>query len=684
MTLAAGRHTGVLVPLFSMPSRASWGIGEIGDIPLLAAWLRSAGQDLLQLLPIHEMAVGQRSPYSAMTAMAIDPILISVHSVAEFRAMGGEAAMDREWRNRLAEARRSTTIDHALVRSVKEPALRASFDEFVRRHWRPETRRARTFQAWDADQLWWLEDYALFRALHAHEADRPWTEWPEALRVRDRAELERARHGLADEILYRKWLQFVADTQWHEAKALAQPISLLGDLAFMVDLDSADVWSHASSFRLDASVGAPPDAFSEKGQRWGMPVYRWDAMAGCDFAWLRQRARRTASLFDGYRVDHLVGFYRTYMFPNDGAPASFTPADEAEQLELGETVLSVLGQAGATIIAEDLGTVPDFVRESLARLGVPGFKVFRWERHWTKNGQPYRNPSEYPELSVATSGTHDTDTTAAWWDGLGEDERAAVLGVPDVAERVADLEDAAGDFTPELRDVLLEVLFASGSDFLLLPIQDVFGWRDRVNIPADLGPQNWTWRLPWPIDLMAREPEAQERAAALRSWSVEYRRGKPAGRERHGPSTQGATVRTALRTLLALIVGFVVASAIMMAVETANGKVFYPELGKAAQGVTDREAVRQLLAAAPLGALLVVLAGWALGTMSGGWLAARIGGRAPSAHAIAVGVIIALAGIANNLMIPPPVWFWVAGLFTPLAAGVLTARMVRANDTFPK
>jgi 4-alpha-glucanotransferase len=524
MPLAAGRHSGLLVPLFSMPSRASWGIGEIGDIPHLAAWLRRAGQDLLQLLPINEMAVGQRSPYSALTAMAIDPIFISVHAVADFQAVGGETAMDPDWRSRLAAARRSPAIDHALVRSVKEPALRAAFDGFAARHARPGTAAAEAFETWAAGQAWWLDDYALFRALHEREQDRAWTDWPAALRDRDANALDRARRDLAREIAYRKWLQWIADTQWHEAKAQAQPAALMGDLAFMVDGDSADVWAHASAFSLDASVGAPPDAFSDTGQNWGMPVYRWDVLAARNFDWLRQRARRTASLFDGYRIDHLVGFYRTYLFPCDGTAACFTPADEQAQLELGETVISVFAQAGASVIAEDLGTVPDFVRKSLARLGVPGYKVFRWERHWERKGQPYRDPSAYPSASVATSGTHDTEPTAAWWDGLDATERAAVLETPGVAERAAGLDDPAGEFSPALRDVLLEVLFASGSDFLLLPIQDVFGWRDRINVPASQGDHNWTWRLPWPVDALDLASEARERAATLRTWSGRYRR----------------------------------------------------------------------------------------------------------------------------------------------------------------
>jgi hypothetical protein len=136
-------------------------------------------------------------------------------------------------------------------------------------------------------------------------------------------------------------------------------------------------------------------------------------------------------------------------------------------------------------------------------------------------------------------------------------------------------------------------------------------------------------------------------------------------------------MRAVLRSVLGILLAFVVASAIMMVVESINGKLLYPELGKAAAGTTDREAVRQLMATAPAGALLVVLGGWAIGTLAGGLIAARIAPRAPAGHAIVFGGIVALAGIANNLMLPPPAWFWVAGLVVPLAAGWLVARWVQ-------
>jgi 4-alpha-glucanotransferase len=516
MPLSDARHAGILLPLFSMPSSRSWGIGEIADIPLVAGWLHQGGQDLLQLLPINEMAVGQRSPYSAMTAMAIDPIYISVHALEEFQAIGGEQAMSRAWQADLAAVRSTTTIDYARVRALKEEALRASFERFVS-ELEQRNEHAAAFRRWCDSQSWWLRDYALFRAIHAREQDRAWTEWPAPLRDREPQALDAAREALASEVLYREWLQWVADDQWQEAKRKSAPVSLLGDLPFMVDGDSADVWSHADEFDMTTSVGAPPDAFSETGQNWGLPVYRWDVLASRDFDWLRQRARRSADLYDGYRVDHLVGFYRTYVFPADEQPRYFTPEGEEAQRRLGETLLGIFGDAGARIIAEDLGTIPDFVRTSLRELGIPGYRVFRWERRWKEEGQPFIAPASYPVASVATTGTHDTETLAEWWEGLEEEDLRAVVDTPGLQLPEAELD--ATTLTPAVRDAFLEVLFASGSNYLLLPIQDVFGWRDRVNIPGTMGDGNWTWRLPWPVEALATGAEACERANTLRRWS---------------------------------------------------------------------------------------------------------------------------------------------------------------------
>jgi len=519
---AGMRRAGVVMPLFSCAGTASWGIGDIGDLAATTAWLAAAGQRALQLLPINEMAPSEQSPYSAISAMAIDPLFISLSAVAEFP---GEESLSSDDRASLARVRRSASIDYASVRALKYRAFHGAFDRFVEADWRRGTERSRAFTEFLAGQAWWIDDYALFRAIHVREGERPWTAWPEALQRRDSVALMQARRELAREMLFYQYLQWLAHTQWRQAREHAHGVALLGDLPFMVDGDSADVWARQDQFRLDATVGAPPDAFSATGQDWGMPVYRWSAVARDDFGWLRERARRSAELYDGFRIDHLVGFYRTYGRPRDGGEPFFTPASEPDQLALGERVLAVFCEPGADVIAEDLGIVPDFIRASLGRLGLPGFRVLRWERLWHAEGQPFRDPADYPAVSVAASGTHDTETLAAWWESVTAHERRQIADLPTIQRLAGDgSELIAGAYGTSVRDVLLEALFASGSNLTLLPVQDLFGWRDRINEPATVNDDNWTFKLPWPVNRLDEVPEARERQARLRAWSQKHRR----------------------------------------------------------------------------------------------------------------------------------------------------------------
>ena len=522
------RRAGMLVPLFSVPSARGWGIGEIGDVERMTTWLAGAGQRLLQLLPITETSPLDPSPYGSLSAMAVDPQYITLDAMEDFAATGGEGQLDAKRRAALDQVRSASTIDYRTVRDLKQVALRRAFGHFLATEWVGRSSRAATFRAFRDEQAWWLDDYALFRALHARYGERAWTEWPEPIRTRRPDVLEMERAALGDEILFRQYLQWVAGDQWAAARAASRGVALFGDLPFMVSADSADVWARQDLFRMDGSVGVPPDAFSATGQDWGLPPYRWDVVIERDFDWLRQRATRMADLFDGCRVDHVVGFYRTFVRPRGGGEGEFTPRDEDAQRALGERVLDVLRSAGIEVVAEDLGTVPDFVRESLARMGIPGYKVFRWERHWHEPGEPFKDPAHYPAAAVATSGTHDTETMAVWWERAPADERLAVLAVPSIRGRLS--EDACAralDVTAlslEVRLALLEALFASTANLLILPIQDVFGWRDRINEPATVGDQNWTWRLPWPSDGMSREPEAIAVARQLQDWSTRYER----------------------------------------------------------------------------------------------------------------------------------------------------------------
>ena len=523
----SGRRSGLLIPLFSAPSSGSWGNGDIGDIAPLSAWLAGAGQRILQLLPLNEMAPGHQSPYSAMSAMAIDPIYIRVPDVADFIALGGEASLTAEDRERLEQARAASRVEYDTLRPVKHHALCAAFERFIEHEWTPHTQRAAAFHAWVAAESWWLEDYVVFRAIHEREHGRAWTEWPEALKQRAAGALDSVRTELAGAMLFYQYLQWTAGTQWTAARnaARANGVALYGDVPFIVDLHSADVWTLQDQFQIDRSVGVPPDAFSATGQDWGMPSYDWGRVAQTGFQWLRDRARRSVALYDGCRVDHLVGFYRTYSRPRsgEGEPA-FSPDNPADQLRLGEQVLAIFRRPGSDVIAEDLGTVPDFVRASLARLGVPGFRVLRWERDWDHDGTPFRDPANYPVISVATTGTHDTEPLVVWWNTADDAVRSAVVAVPTIHRAAGGVDLREAPYIPVVRDALIETMFASASNILLLPVQDVFGWADRINEPATVSADNWTYRLPWPVDRLDEQPEARERQAALRGLAEKHGR----------------------------------------------------------------------------------------------------------------------------------------------------------------
>lgn len=482
------RAGGISVPLFSIPTSRSWGIGEFYDLVDFARWAAEAGQSAVQILPVMELPGDERSPYSALTSFALDPTYITVSRVPDFAGTGLSLSQDqrREW----AEVRAASRVPYARIRALKHYCLRSAWTRFHDAELARGTGRARAFDAFCAREAWWLDDYALFRALLDRQGQRAWWEWPEELRRALPGTLDRARVALEDDLSFRKYVQWIAAEQWQDARRQAAPIRVLGDLPFSINGNSVDLWRRQDEFRQDVTVGAPPDAFSEEGQDWGLPAWRWRVMRHRGYDWFRARARRHAELFDGFRIDHLVGLYRTWTRPGYKAqPPFFDPPDEREQTARGEELVGIFQASGAELIAEDLGTVPPFVRASITRLGVPGFKVLQWERHWDLPDQPPIDPRTFPALSVATTGTHDIDPLAV---SLSEAEvRKAV-----------------------------EELIGSGSGLALLPLQDAFGWADRINTPSVVDDRNWTWRVARPVDEWNDWPEAQERQRWLRTLTV--------------------------------------------------------------------------------------------------------------------------------------------------------------------
>ncbi|WP_426754942.1 4-alpha-glucanotransferase [Myxococcus sp. Y35] len=506
-----GRLSGLLLPLFSLRSQSDFGIGDFGAMEGLFSWMKAARQRMLMVLPLLPTAPGDPSPYATRSAFGLNPLFIDLQRVPEFAASGGEAALSDAQRAQLAEARGAPRVRYDLVFPLKDAAFARAFDVFEAQHWAPQSERAQAFRQWRDAQGEWLESYALFTAISEQENRRAWWEWPEGLRTRQPEALASKSRELERRVRYHAWLQWVAEQQWNEvrAQARAHDVLLCGDEPFIIGQDSADVWAHPDILRRDARLGVPPDDFSATGQDWGLPYFDFAAMEKDDFAWLKMRAKKAASYYDLRRVDHAVGYFRQWIRDEQTPTGRFIPPDEASHRRLGEKTFRLLSE-GAGIVAEDLGVIPPFVRHILAELRLPGYRVMRWER----DDNHYRDPRQFPTVSLVTTGTHDTDTVAEWWEGAGDHERHAAARSWQELHGV----HITREFTPDVHRAMLASALNAASDLCVLPWQDVLGTRDRINLPGSMSDSNWAYRIEQNVsDLLtdSRTREAAERLAWL-------------------------------------------------------------------------------------------------------------------------------------------------------------------------
>jgi len=510
------RKAGVVLPLFSIRTRRDWGIGQINDLPACAAWLRRAGQRLLQILPPHELSGGETSPYGALTAFGLDPIYVDVDAVEDLDARAIDEALGDEGRRALEKCRAADRVSYLVVRSLKMRALRMAFDRFHAAEWSRETPRARRLAAFMHRERAWLDDLALYATLRESHNGWGWTTWPEPQRDRSDGALADVRARDPRRLLEVAYVQWTLHEQWEAARAKMRDlgVELMGDLPFVVCAESADVWSHASQFQLHMSLGAPPDAYSADGQDWGLPAYDWLAMEADDLAWIRARTQHAARLYDRFRLDHVVGFFRQWVKQKDGGQRGhFDPEGMDAQCARGRRVLGAvleeLAQANHVepprALAEDLGVIPSFVRDVLRELGMPGYKVLPWEKG--DDGR-FRDPRSFAPESIVSWSTHDTAPIVSWWDELPEDDRA-VLG-----ER-AGVEPGMDEEARTTK--LLGDLYGASSNLALVLSQELLGLRDRINTPATVGEQNWSWRLPRPIEDLEADATVGARFDAVRA-----------------------------------------------------------------------------------------------------------------------------------------------------------------------
>lgn len=514
------RKLGATIPLFSLRTAEDWGIGEIMDLPACATWLATGGFKLLQILPPHELARGETSPYGARTAFGLDPVYVSIGHVPDLDANEIDRALGEDGKKELARVQWLAAVDYDAVRALKTKVLARAADLFRERELEKGTERGKRFEAWRERAKTWEADLSLYVSLREKNDSKGWRDWPQNERDRDAATLEARRRADAPGLFAHEYTQWIADEQWQRARSLVRDagIELMGDLPFVVGTESADVWQRPAEFQVDASLGAPPDAFTPKGQDWGLPPYRWSEIEKNDFEWLRARVRRAAALYDRFRLDHLIGVFRMYVVRGgDATKGHFEPGNEPEQIARGKRVLGVMvdeaRKAGIELIAEDLGVVPDFARAVMRDLDVPGYRVVPWERDFVKHR--YREPRDFPERSVASWSTHDTAPINAAWNSMEAWER----------EGLADLCGIPRDAGPD--DVWrgqMRLLMLSGSSLALVLAQEIVGDDARINTPGTVGPQNWTYRFAKTIAEIGSDPRTMERMATLKRLAEEGNR----------------------------------------------------------------------------------------------------------------------------------------------------------------
>ncbi len=489
-------HTGTLLPLFSLRSKKDWGIGDISSMTLWIDALADMRLDLLQLLPINEMPPGVSCPYTALTAFALDPLYIAVEDIpelAEYPDLTAEIAA-KHFQTHIRHLRASKIVQYDEVRRLKYDILWKLYCRFHEHHILQDSPRSKEFFAYAQANAYWLNDYALFRQLKEAHSWSSWTHWEEPLRRHDAAALKDFEAANENQIRFFKYLQWVIDRQWRKAreKAAARGVSLLGDLPFMVNQESADVWSRQGDFDINTEIGAPPDAFSETGQRWGLPAYNWPEVEKNNFEWWRLKVKKASDFYNLFRIDHMVGFFRTWLIPRDAAKQPhFDTTDAAAQADRGKRFLQAIYNASPMLpIAEDLGVIPPYVPQVLAEIGVPGYKVMRWEKD--KTGY-YARPENYGRVSLATSSTHDNEPMADWWRIVDPLEKKLMwLMASGKKERPPAFSKA--------RETILHSLLKATSCLIIIPAQDIFGFRDRINAPGTMGLHNWTYKFPVPVE----------------------------------------------------------------------------------------------------------------------------------------------------------------------------------------
>lgn len=468
------RAAGILMPVFSIPS--PYGCGTLGKAAYeFVDFLKSMGASYWQVLPVGPTSFGD-SPYQGFSAFAGNPYFIDLDILAE------EGLLDKKELEKIDWGKEQDAVDYGCLYENRYTVLRKAWAK-------SQYKETAAYAAFEKENKFWLEDYALFMACKNYFGGRCWQEWEPHIRFRKPGAAAKYRELLREEVEFQKFLQYEFFTQWEKLRAYAgeNGVEIIGDIPLYVAMDSADCWAHKELFELDEDVkpvhiaGVPPDAFCDDGQRWGNPLYRWDIMEKNGFRWWRERMKANARLYDVIRIDHFIGIVNYWSIPAKAKTAKKGKWIKGPGEALTKVIDSAIGSA--RIIAEDLGVITQPVRELIDACGYPGMKIIEFACGGDSDNEylphNYKNPN-----CIVYAGTHDNETLRGFLDGAPRwqiDWMKGYFGI---------LKDE------ELHAQIIRKMYESIADTVILQMQDLLNLdnKARINEPATCG-KNWQWRM---------------------------------------------------------------------------------------------------------------------------------------------------------------------------------------------
>lgn len=478
------RASGILMPVFSLPG--PFGIGTLGPEAFeFVDFLAAAKQTYWQILPIGPTGYGD-SPYQSFSAFAGNPYFIDFRLLAQDGLLAAED---------IPAEQPVSAIDYGALYAQRPVVLKKAADRLL-------AAPSPDYEKFCTEQDFWLEDYALFMAVKADQAQAGLADWPDSLRCRQPDAIAEARLRLASQIDYHKAIQYFFYKQWNALKAYANQkgILLVGDIPIYVSPDSSDLWTQPELFQTDGQMhltqvaGCPPDAFAADGQLWGNPLYDWAKHESTGFAWWKRRMRHATSIYDVVRIDHFRGFESYYSIPAGSTTAKGGAWVKGPDRAFIDAMHETLGSGG--IIAEDLGFLTPEVKAMLSASGYPGMKIMQFAFDSRESGNYL--PHTYPRNSVVYTGTHDNITTEGWRSNASAE---------DVVYACRYLRCQPS----ELTEAMICACLSSVSDMAIIPLADWLhlGAEARINTPSTPC-ANWQWRLQKTL-----LPELSEHIASL-------------------------------------------------------------------------------------------------------------------------------------------------------------------------